>query len=265
MKKLIILGFAVATVALLSNGEVAFAAPPPTDCLVNVGFEEVSDHYFVGRDEDDILDCSNILDEERLWIEGNGGNDVIIGGIGDDFIRAGGGSGEGCSFGGDRCVDDVIDGGPGKDWIEGDGGDDILVGGTGDDFIRAGHGNDLLCGGVLNPTVASVIVHGDPGAHGASENPADHTVTPALRSVMSSAQIGTVKTSGGVGIVGATVSIKGGFKTTTEGGGNYTFDVPAGVYTVNARAEGFFNASIKDVTVFGGVTTMGIDFTLTSK
>lgn len=53
---------------------------------------------------------------------GNSGNDIIIGGDGDDFILGGLG-------------DDIIDAGDGSDWVYLDGGNDVVTLGEGSDYI----------------------------------------------------------------------------------------------------------------------------------
>ncbi|MDY6867570.1 MAG: calcium-binding protein, partial [Chloroflexota bacterium] len=86
----------------------------------------------------------NVRDNFKLG-EGEGQNDLLIGGAGSDTILGGGGS-------------DVLYGGDSTDWIEGGddgdfifGGDDessdILSGGAGNDFIRGGLGSDWIEGG----------------------------------------------------------------------------------------------------------------------
>jgi len=50
---------------------------------------------------------------------------------------------------------------------------------------------------------------------------------------------GTVKDSGGQGIIGATVSADSGERTSTGGGGSFQFDITAGNRTITASAGGF--------------------------
>ncbi len=144
MKKLIILGFAVATAALLSN-EVAFAAPSNCTCNgvaceTNMDFT-VEGNLIRGTSGNDVIDCS--LRTKGVWIEGEGGVDEITGGDGNDFIRDGDGKNN-------PDDGDVLNGGPGKDWIEGGWGKDEIHGGLGPDFLRGGPGNDTLNGGPGN-------------------------------------------------------------------------------------------------------------------
>jgi Ca2+-binding RTX toxin-like protein len=72
--------------------------------------------------------------ELACTITGTSGDDVLVGGPGDDVICGGGG-------------DDVLRGGAGEDRLVGGGGDDYLQGGRHDDRLRAGTGDDDLRGG----------------------------------------------------------------------------------------------------------------------
>jgi len=74
--------------------------------------------------------------------DGEGGNDVLSGGLGDDFIDGGAGNDE---LNGDRG-DDFVLGGAGDDLINGGRGDDEIDGGTGDDQIDGGRGDDIIKG-----------------------------------------------------------------------------------------------------------------------
>ena len=87
-------------------------------------------------------------------LEGLGGNDFIAGGLGNDFIFGGGGEDllrgdlnssdpQNDSDGGD----DVLYGGAGRDWLEGKGGNDLLYGGEGYDEIFGDKGDDVIYGG----------------------------------------------------------------------------------------------------------------------
>lgn len=115
-------------------------------------------------------DGAGTTDEEVDYLNGEGGNDTLIGGdgpngyssddtlegeAGDDIMY--GGSGPDIMYGGggdDRIYgqegaewtdsDEEGDGG----WIEGGNGDDTIYGGEGGDFfMRAGYGNDTMHGG----------------------------------------------------------------------------------------------------------------------
>jgi Ca2+-binding RTX toxin-like protein len=72
-----------------------------------------------------------------------GGNDALYGQDGNDTIR--GLSGDDVLVGG--TGNDVLDGGVGQDLLNGDAGNDNISGGAGDDTLRGGDGNDTLSGG----------------------------------------------------------------------------------------------------------------------
>ncbi|MDX6751354.1 hypothetical protein SH611_16195 [Geminicoccaceae bacterium 1502E] len=82
--------------------------------------------------------------DDRL--EGRGGRDTLYGGAGDDMLLGGAG-------------DDRLDGGEGDDRLEGEAGDDVLEGGEGDDVLLGGVGSDRLSGGPGND-----FLDGGPGA-----------------------------------------------------------------------------------------------------
>lgn len=73
----------------------------------------------------------------RTDISADGGNDVILGGAGDDYIYGGAGN-------------DRIDGGAGEDHIYGERGHDIMLGGSDNDYIYGGSGHDIIFGDKLN-------------------------------------------------------------------------------------------------------------------
>ena len=76
-------------------------------------------------------------------LEGDAGDDVVTGGDAGDVIRGGPGHDTLTGLAGD----DRIDGGDGDDRIDGGDGDDVLRGGGGDDTLDGGDGNDRLLGG----------------------------------------------------------------------------------------------------------------------
>ena len=89
----------------------------------------------------------------RCTITGTSGDDVLVGGPGDDVIcgRAGqdrifGGGGTDVLRGGPD--DDELAGGPGADLLRGGGGADELAGGSGADELHGGYGADILRGGL---------------------------------------------------------------------------------------------------------------------
>ncbi len=100
----------------------------------------------------DTLDGSlGVLGNVRLGLNGNEGNDSIIGTTNDDTIDGGagldtlfGGSGNDTMFGGADV--DVINGQAGNDSLLGNDGNDVLSGGLGNDVVRGGLGQDVLSG-----------------------------------------------------------------------------------------------------------------------
>jgi len=87
-------------------------------------------------------------------LKGGNGNDVIAGRGGNDHIE--GGRGRDALFGGSG--NDHVEGGRGNDYINGGNGNDWLQGNRGNDHIDGGNGNDFLQGGQGIDTL-----HGGPG------------------------------------------------------------------------------------------------------
>ena len=84
-------------------------------------------------------------------IEGNGGDDVALGGDGDDIITDLSGADVPKGGAGDDAIDagigdDIVMGGTGKDVLNGGSGDNETFAGEGDDFIIAGQGADAVFG-----------------------------------------------------------------------------------------------------------------------
>ena len=75
-------------------------------------------YYTYGGDGNDQIVAA--IDGVGQWIEGQGGNDILYGGVGNDNLEGG--------FG-----DDTLDGGAGDDTVDGSDGDDLLTGGDGSD------------------------------------------------------------------------------------------------------------------------------------
>jgi Ca2+-binding RTX toxin-like protein len=76
----------------------------------------------------------------RLWLEGHGGNDTLLGGPYADFMYAGGG-------------EDSVDAGAGDDTLLGASGDDVLFAGDGNDFVLGTTGSDTIDGGLGDDTL----------------------------------------------------------------------------------------------------------------
>ena len=83
-------------------------------------------------DGDDFVDMSNGLTSTAMTLKGEGGNDILIGGLMDDAL-----------FGG--ADNDTLDGMAGKDFLDGDiGNDTFLLTDFAGDFILGGDGIDTL-------------------------------------------------------------------------------------------------------------------------
>jgi hypothetical protein len=68
------------------------------------------------------------------YVQGNAGNDTLVGGAENDNLVGGGGN-------------DLLDGGAGDDRLDATSGDDKLVGGEGNDRLYGRSGDAILCGG----------------------------------------------------------------------------------------------------------------------
>jgi Ca2+-binding RTX toxin-like protein len=102
-------------------------------------------------------------------IDGNGGNDLIKTGSGNDTVTTGAGNDIIKTAGGNNTVsagdgtnkvitgsgDDVVTTGAGADSVVSGGGDDTLTTGSGRDVIRAGDGNNTITAGAGNDLVRS--------------------------------------------------------------------------------------------------------------
>ncbi|WP_411878273.1 calcium-binding protein [Polaromonas sp. YR568] len=126
------------------------------------------DNPIEGQGGNDLLLGSGIADlmdggdgEDELV--GDSGDDLLAGGAGDDALD--GGSGNDTLDGG--LGDDTLDGGDGNDTLEAGAGNDHLKGGGGDDVLKGGLGNDTLNGGagndILNAGDGDDSLHGEGG------------------------------------------------------------------------------------------------------
>jgi Ca2+-binding RTX toxin-like protein len=96
--------------------------------------------------------------ELPLSVDGDGGEDTIVGGGGPDDIRGSDDDDHLYGGGGDDKMSgdpgtDMVDGGEGADTVTGDLGNDTLFGGPGDDEVQGDEGNDTLDGGAGNDEV----------------------------------------------------------------------------------------------------------------
>ena len=100
--------------------------------LVNLAIGRVYGGHATG---DTLTNIENIIGSQYADIlAGDGGNNTLNGGEGDDELSAGAGN-------------DTINGGAGDDVLDGGHGNDWLIGGSGDDTIIASKGNDIIDGG----------------------------------------------------------------------------------------------------------------------
>lgn len=107
---------------------------------------------------------------------GNGGNDVLNGGLAEDVLSGGGGDDTLSGNGGD----DDLRGGPGNDNLDGGDGNDLLSGYFGDDTITGSDGNDIIFGGKGNDDIDAGI--GDDTVYGQE---GDDVIEDAVFSSMS--------------------------------------------------------------------------------
>jgi Ca2+-binding RTX toxin-like protein len=87
--------------------------------------------------------------ENRVVINGGGGDDTLSGGTAGDFLN--GEAGSDTLRGGNGA--DTISGGADGDTLYGDSGNDIIAGDDGDDIIDGGFENDQLSGGAGNDSI----------------------------------------------------------------------------------------------------------------
>ncbi|MEM6762109.1 MAG: matrixin family metalloprotease [Pseudomonadota bacterium] len=98
------------------------------------------------RKSDDLLGVN-----DRNWIDGGFGNDLVAGRDAQDTLRGGGGNDTIRGFDGNDVIrgaggNDLLNGSFGNDRILGANGNDTLRGGTGDDNLDGGAGNDRMFG-----------------------------------------------------------------------------------------------------------------------
>jgi Ca2+-binding RTX toxin-like protein len=125
---------------------------------------------------------------KQAVIEGKGGDDVIVidegfgafvgakidGGLGNDVIMGGSG-------------DDTINAGAGNDVVLGNGGNDRLIGEQGDDVLMGGDGNDRLDGGK-----GSNILFGDGGVDKIRSKSATDMISAASEDIVKTKKAGAI-------------------------------------------------------------------------
>jgi hypothetical protein len=149
----------LATLAASPRTSPGTPPPPPVKTCAGVPVTvDISKGQTPTNGNDVILGTMTANDIRALGgddlICGLGGNDVIRGGAGKDTIYAGAGNDE--IWGGalaDRIRggtgNDIIRGGDGWDWLFGNDGRDQVIGGNGVDRLRGGNGIDRLDGGPM--------------------------------------------------------------------------------------------------------------------
>ena len=129
----------------------------PESPTVEPVLETTDTRVIVGTSDDDTLEAG----PNTEIVAGGLGNDQIVGNDGDNVLR---GDLNQRNPGSALDGDDVILGGAGNDRIGGKGGDDLLFGGEGDDAIWGDDGDDVLRGGLGNDTLTGDNFSGGSGA-----------------------------------------------------------------------------------------------------
>ncbi|MBV1865301.1 MAG: hypothetical protein KUG74_12845 [Rhodobacteraceae bacterium] len=120
-----------------------FAAQLFGTSLNDTMYDEIGANWMDGQGGDDLL-------------LGQGGRDVVYGGAGNDIIK--GGSGHDKLSGGKG--EDILRGGKGNDKMQGDGGKDKIKGEAGNDQLDGGKGRDKLTGGAGEDTFVFKVGYG---------------------------------------------------------------------------------------------------------
>ncbi|MCK5903289.1 MAG: hypothetical protein KAG28_09090 [Cocleimonas sp.] len=95
-----------------------------------------------GNNQDDFIIGDNNPWYAGDFLDGKGGDDIILGLSGNDYIKGGWG-------------DDILFGGSGNDTLDGGYGDDVLYGGSGHDIIDTGKGANTVFGGSGHDNIRS--------------------------------------------------------------------------------------------------------------
>jgi len=123
-------------------------------------FGNTGNDLIIGGDGDDHLSGSTGADDLR----GQNGNDKLIGGAGADTLDGGLGN-DVLSAGADN---DFLTGRGGNDRLNGEGGNDTLYGGSGHDVLNGQTGNDIMYGGTGNDRFSGSsgddVMYGEAGA-----------------------------------------------------------------------------------------------------
>jgi hypothetical protein len=129
------------------------------------------------------IDISHFEANDRLVINGLGGDDVIAaqGGIGMLFTVNGG------------AGDDVLVGGPGNDTLAGGAGDDVPIGGGGQDQLDGGTGDNVIIpgGAGIPPMLQTLGLLAQAGASSFAPSDAGHAATPVADQANHAPQLAT--------------------------------------------------------------------------
>jgi Ca2+-binding RTX toxin-like protein len=147
-----------------SSNNVNFTTNQSIDLDGNNGIDSIDANAFTGSYQRSFNTATHLtlvkLNSSEIELSGDGlaallGNDVIIGGIGDDLLNGTSNQDKFYgSFGNDTIrgynSDDILEGGEGDDHLQGDDGNDKLHGSFGNDFMDGGASQDTLVGGSGN-------------------------------------------------------------------------------------------------------------------
>lgn len=143
-------------------------------------------NFFRGGAGNDRLESSGL---SFVWLQGDEGNDTILGGAGVDNAQGGAGADV---LEGD-AGNDMLNGGADDDWLDGgegddflfdiDGGNDTLLGGEGKDYLEGGEGSNRLEGGAGDDTLRAMglagqdnVMDGGAGADNISAGAGNDTI-----------------------------------------------------------------------------------------
>ena len=125
-----------------------------SDAFRNVDIPSINQIFIANQDK--IFNGEVPIGQYALL--GTANADTIDGSGRSDFLRIDGDDGNDHIIGG--SAGDVLAGGFGSDAISGGGGDDTLYGGAGNDFLEGGAGNDILNGGSGNDRYSIGVYQG---------------------------------------------------------------------------------------------------------
>jgi Ca2+-binding RTX toxin-like protein len=127
------------TIGGAANWDVTGQSVRIANFAASVGYNN-NGYYSTGNDILDYSGATSNLDLNDAYAGAEGGDDIFLGGSGNDFLAGQSGA-------------DWLDGGAGNDNMQGNSGDDVLIGGAGNDVMQGDTGNDYLSGGDGNDTL----------------------------------------------------------------------------------------------------------------